>query len=90
MRRRRAKFCSVPSASAVRYVELSRASSAEPAGVRMSVLPPFHEPAGVGSGPDALSPVLAAAFLDYAQARDLFVDPARIRSPKDKPGVVRA
>ena len=56
----------------------------------MSVLPPFHEPAGVGSGPDALSPVLAAAFLDYAQARDLFVDPARIRSPKDKPGVVRA
>jgi transposase len=37
--------------------------------------------------PDALSPVLAAAFLDYAQARGLFVDPARIRSPKDKPRV---
>jgi transposase len=36
---------------------------------------------------DALSPVLVAAFLDYAQARGLFVDPARIRSPKDKPRV---
>jgi transposase len=37
--------------------------------------------------PDALSPVLVAAFLDYAQARGIFVDPARIRSPKDKPRV---
>ena len=37
--------------------------------------------------PAALSPVLVAAFLDYAQARGLFVDPARIRSPKDKPRV---
>lgn len=37
--------------------------------------------------PDALSPVLTAAFLDYVQARGLFVDPARIRSPKDKPRV---
>jgi hypothetical protein len=56
----------------------------------MFARPLFHEPAGVGSGPDALSPVLAAAFFDYAQARGLFVDPARIRSPKDKPGAVRA
>lgn len=37
--------------------------------------------------PDALSPVLVAAFLDYVQARGIFVDPARIRSPKDKPRV---
>lgn len=36
---------------------------------------------------DALNPVLAAAFLDYAQARGIFVDPARVRSPKDKPRV---
>jgi transposase len=36
---------------------------------------------------DALSPVLVAAFLDYAQARGIFVDPARVRSPKDKPRV---
>jgi transposase len=34
--------------------------------------------------PDELSPTLVAAFLDYVQARGLFVDPARIRSPKDK------
>lgn len=37
--------------------------------------------------PDSLSPVLTDAFLDYAQAREFFVDPARIRSPKDKPRV---
>jgi hypothetical protein len=37
--------------------------------------------------PDALSPLLVAAFLDYVQERGIFVDPARIRSPKDKPRV---
>lgn len=37
--------------------------------------------------PDALSPTLVAAFLDYVQARGIFVDPARVRSPKDKPRV---
>ena len=37
--------------------------------------------------PDALYPVLTAAFLDYVQARGIFADPARIRSPKDKPRV---
>jgi transposase len=37
--------------------------------------------------PDALSPTLVPAFLDYVQARKLFVDPARVRSPKDKPRV---
>lgn len=37
--------------------------------------------------PDSLSPVLVDAFLDYVQARGFFVDPARIRSPKDKPRV---
>jgi transposase len=36
---------------------------------------------------DALNPTLVAAFLDYSQARGIFVDPARIRSPKDKPRV---
>ncbi|MEO7034322.1 MAG: IS21 family transposase, partial [Polyangiaceae bacterium] len=36
---------------------------------------------------DALNPVLVAAFLDYAQARGIFVNPARVRSPKDKPRV---
>jgi len=37
--------------------------------------------------PKALAPTLVAAFLDYVQARGIFVDPARIRSPKDKPRV---
>ena len=37
--------------------------------------------------PDALSPTLVPAFLDYAQGRGVFVDPARVRSPKDKPRV---
>ncbi|HYX21133.1 MAG TPA: IS21 family transposase [Thermoanaerobaculia bacterium] len=37
--------------------------------------------------PDALDATLVAAFLDYVQARGLFVDPARVRSPKDKPRV---
>lgn len=36
---------------------------------------------------DALNPSLVAAFLDYVQARGIFVDPARVRSPKDKPRV---
>jgi transposase len=34
--------------------------------------------------PDALSVLLVDAFLDYVQARALFVDPARVRCPKDK------
>lgn len=33
---------------------------------------------------DPLAPTLVAAFLDYVQARQLFVDPARVRAPKDK------
>ncbi|CAN5268660.1 hypothetical protein BH09MYX1_BH09MYX1_49880 [soil metagenome] len=32
---------------------------------------------------DPLHPTLIAAFLDYVQARGIFVDPARVRSPKD-------
>jgi transposase len=36
---------------------------------------------------DALNPKLVTSFLDYAQARGIFVDPARVRSPKDKPRV---
>jgi transposase len=36
---------------------------------------------------DALNPTLVAAFLDYAQARGIFIDPARVRSPQDKPRV---
>jgi transposase len=49
--------------------------------------------------PDNMSPVIAAAdpvnptftvgWLDYAQARGFGTDPARVRSPKDKPRVER-
>jgi transposase len=50
--------------------------------------------------PDNMSPVVAAAdpvnptftdgWLDYSQARGFGTDPARVRSPKDKPRVERA
>lgn len=36
---------------------------------------------------DPHSPTITAAFMDYVQARDLYVDPARVRKPKDKPRV---
>jgi transposase len=39
------------------------------------------------AAPDALASRLTDAFADYAQTRGLFVDPARVRSPKDKPRV---
>jgi len=39
---------------------------------------------GIVKDPDALNPILVPSFLDYVQARDIFVDPARIRSPRDK------
>jgi transposase len=34
--------------------------------------------------PDAKTPGLQRAFLEYAQARGFFVDPARVRRPQDK------
>jgi len=36
---------------------------------------------------DALSPKLNPSFLEYSQSRGFFVDPARVRRPKDKPRV---
>jgi len=38
---------------------------------------------------DALEPRLNQAFVEYAQARGLLVDPARVRRPQDKPRVER-
>ncbi len=38
---------------------------------------------------DALNPTFTAGWLDYAQARGFGTDPARVRSPKDKPRVER-
>jgi transposase len=38
---------------------------------------------------DALEPRLNQAFVEYAQSRGFVVDPARVRSPQDKPRVER-
>jgi hypothetical protein len=38
---------------------------------------------------DGLAPTLNQAFVEYAQARGFVVDPARVRSPQDKPRVER-
>lgn len=43
-------------------------------------------PAAV-AGPDALDPRLTRGFLEYAQQRGFFADPARVRHPRDKPKV---
>jgi len=43
-------------------------------------------PAAV-AGPDSLEPRLTRGFLEYAQHRHFFADPARVRHPKDKPKV---
>ncbi|MYC33520.1 MAG: IS21 family transposase [Chloroflexi bacterium] len=40
-------------------------------------------------GPDSLNPALTRSFLEYAQRRGFFADPARVRHPKDKPKVER-
>lgn len=39
---------------------------------------------------DRLEPRISRAFLEYAQSRDFVIDPARVRSPKDKARVERA
>jgi hypothetical protein len=40
-------------------------------------------------GADPLEPRLNQAFVEYAQARGFLIDPARVRSPQDKPRVER-
>lgn len=39
---------------------------------------------------DPLEPLITRAFLEYSQARDFYVDPTRVRSPKDKARVEKA
>ena len=45
--------------------------------------------AAVVDGADALEPRFNQAFVEYAQARGFKIDPARVRSPQDKPRVER-
>jgi len=52
-------------------------------GAMIKILVPDNTKAMIKDA-DALAPTLVAAFLDYVQTRGLFVDPARVRSPKDK------
>jgi len=40
-------------------------------------------------GADAIEPRFNQAFVEYAQARGFVIDPARVRSPQDKPRVER-
>jgi hypothetical protein len=40
-------------------------------------------------GADPIEPRLNQAFVEYAQARGFLIDPARVRSPQDKPRVER-
>lgn len=56
-------------------------------GVFKIVVPDNLSP--VVSAADPLNPTFTVGWLDYAQARGLFTDPARVRSPKDKPRVER-
>jgi transposase len=41
------------------------------------------------AGPDALHSRPTRGFLEYSQERGFFIDPARVRKPKDKPHVER-
>lgn len=43
----------------------------------------------VVDGADAIEPRFNQAFVEYAQARGFMIDPARVRSPQDKPRVER-
>ena len=47
----------------------------------------FDNPKTIVIKADATAPKLNESFLEYAQQRALFVDPARVRHPKDKPRV---
>jgi len=47
----------------------------------------FDNPKTIVIKADATAPKFNQSFLEYAQQRSLFVDPARVRHPKDKPRV---
>lgn len=47
----------------------------------------FDNPKTIVVKADATAPKFNESFLEYAQARGIFVDPARVRHPQDKPRV---
>ena len=52
-------------------------------GAMARVLVPDNMSAMISTA-DPLAPTIVAAFQDYVQTRGIFVDPARVRAPKDK------
>jgi hypothetical protein len=56
-------------------------------GVFATVIPDNMK--AIVDGADALEPRFNQAFIEYAQHRGFVVDPARVRSPQDKPRVER-
>ncbi|MFP5257213.1 MAG: IS21 family transposase [Acidimicrobiia bacterium] len=56
-------------------------------GVFATVIPDNMK--AIVDGADPLAPRLNQAFVEYAQARGFVIDPARVRSPQDKPRVER-
>ncbi len=58
------------------------------AGVFRTVIPDNMKTIVIGADP--LEPRLNEAFVEYAQARGFHIDPARVRSPQDKPRVERS
>lgn len=58
------------------------------AGVFRVVIP--DNMATIVTNADATDPTFTQAFVEYAQSRGFVIDPARVRSPQDKPRVERA
>jgi transposase len=56
-------------------------------GIAKTIVP--DNPKAIVDCADPLTPRIVIAFAEYAQVRGLLVDPARVRSPKDKPRVER-
>jgi transposase len=57
-------------------------------GVFKVLIPDNLKPVVINADP--VNPTFSVGWLDYAQARGFGTDPARVRSPKDKPRVERA
>jgi transposase len=57
-------------------------------GVFRVLIPDNLKPVVISADP--VNPTFSVGWLDYAQARGFGTDPARVRSPKDKPRVERA
>jgi hypothetical protein len=71
-----------------RAIEACEAAWAFFGGVFAVIIPDNTKAIIVGADP--LTPRITPAFLEYAQARQFHIDPARVRAPRDKGRVERA